>query len=66
MYTSGAVDMGRGERSNLVNGRPEETPGPGAHNIYKEVPEMRKGRRTDDEEEPKSHMMGLSKQGGFS
>ena len=37
MYTAGATEMGRGERSNpfpLMN-----TPGPGAYNIYKEVKE---------------------------
>jgi hypothetical protein len=65
MYTSGAVDMGRGQRTSLVKGRPEETPGPGAHAIYKEVPDMRKGRQTNDDEQ-KSHMMGLNKQGGYS
>jgi hypothetical protein len=37
MYTAGATEMGRGERSNflpLMN-----TPGPGAYNIYKNVKE---------------------------
>jgi len=37
MYTAGATEMGRGERSNffpLMN-----TPGPGAYNIYKDVKE---------------------------
>lgn len=37
MYTAGATEMGRGERSNpfLL----QNTPGPGAYNIYKEVKE---------------------------
>ena len=46
MYTAGATEMGRGERSNpfpLLN-----TPGPGAYNIYKEVkePTATKSRKT--------------------
>lgn len=37
MYTAGATEMGRGERSNPF---PQmNTPGPGAYNIYKNVKE---------------------------
>jgi len=50
MYTSGATEMGRGERSNPFPTM--KTPGPGAYNIYKEVKEKGKAvHRTSEEEE---------------
>jgi hypothetical protein len=48
MYTAGATEMGRGERSNpfpLLN-----TPGPGAYNIYKEVKEPRTRTKSPKED----------------
>ena len=50
MFTAGATEMGRGERSNpfpLMN-----TPGPGAYNVTKEVKELRtRSKSPNDEEE---------------
>ncbi len=49
-YTSGATEMGRGQRSNpfpLMN-----TPGPGTYNVSKEVKELRTRSKSPQEEEP--------------
>ena len=50
MFTAGATEMGRGERSNpfpLMN-----TPGPGAYNVTKEVKELiTRSKSPNDEEE---------------
>lgn len=42
MYTAGATEMGRGERSNTLPRM--NVPGPGAYNIYKEVKDPRARR----------------------
>ena len=51
MYTSGATEMGRGERSNPFPTM--KTPGVGTYNIYKEVkePKKRSHRSPDDAED---------------
>ena len=39
MYTAGACELGRGERSNPLDGMPVFTPGPGAYDTNEELKE---------------------------
>lgn len=39
MYTAGACEMGRGERSNPLDGMPVFTPGPGNYATNEEIRE---------------------------